>query len=145
MLCGTRPVLLRSHSVLPGPDTAVYVADTIGELPLFFAIAPFAFIGGSLVPHGGQNPLEAARMERPVMAGPYTENFSPFYAAIFAAQGTGRVHSCAEIVALARHWLGNADLARDAGAAAARAARALGGALETTRTVIEDLLAHAPA
>jgi 3-deoxy-D-manno-octulosonic-acid transferase len=143
MLCGTRKIARRSQGALPESNTAVYVADTIGELPLFFAVAPFAFIGGSLVPHGGQNPLEAARLGRPVMAGPYTENFATVYTAIFAAQDKGRVRSSAEIAALARHWLGNLEAAASAGAAAAEAAHTLGGALEKTRGAVEALLAHA--
>jgi 3-deoxy-D-manno-octulosonic-acid transferase len=145
MLCGTRTALRRSQSELPTPDTAVYVADTIGELPLFYTIAPLAFIGGSLIPHGGQNPLEAARLERAVMAGPHTENFAVAFDSIFAAQGCGRVRSCADIVALGRRWLIDAAEARLAGAAAAHAAAQLGGALERTRQAIETLLFHAAA
>ena len=41
-------------------DTEFYIADSMGELGLFFRLADAAFIGGSLIPHGGQNPLEAA-------------------------------------------------------------------------------------
>jgi 3-deoxy-D-manno-octulosonic-acid transferase len=143
MLCGTRAVLQRSQNALPGPDTAVYVADTIGELSLFYTVAPFAFIGGSLVAHGGQNPLEAALLERAVIAGPHTENFTQAYEAIFAAQGGGRVHSCAEITALAGRWYSNPDVARAAGLAAASAVAELGGALEITRQAVEALLLHA--
>lgn len=142
-LCGTRETARRANGALPGAETAVYIADTIGELPLFFTVAPFAFIGGSLVSHGGQNPLEAARLARPVMAGPYTDNFGPAYEAIFAAQGAGRVQSSGDIVTLARGWLGNADVVHDAGVAAASAARSLGGALEKTLGAIEALLANA--
>jgi 3-deoxy-D-manno-octulosonic-acid transferase len=145
MLCGTRTVLRRSQSALPKPDTAVYVADTIGELPLFYSIAPFAFIGGSLIHHGGQNPLEAARLERAVMAGPHTENFAVAFDAIFAAQGYGRVRSCVDIVVLARRWLTDAAYVLSAGAAAQEAAAQLGGALEKTRHAIESLLSHATA
>jgi 3-deoxy-D-manno-octulosonic-acid transferase len=87
--------------------------------------------------------LEAARLERPVLAGPYTENFAGTYESVFAAQGAGRVHSCAEIVALAGRWLSDPGSSRAAGLAAARAANALGGALETTRQAIEALLSHA--
>ncbi len=145
MLCGGRPTIRRSEGALPRNDTAIYIADTIGELSLFYTLAPFAFIGGSLVPHGGQNPLEAARLERAVMAGPYTDNFRPVYEAIFAAQGCGRVRSCTEIVGLAGSWLGDRDRARALGFAAAEAARGLGGALAKTRAVVEELLAHARA
>ncbi|HEY3638975.1 MAG TPA: 3-deoxy-D-manno-octulosonic acid transferase [Rhizomicrobium sp.] len=144
MLSGTRKVVQRSQAALPAPDTAVYVADTIGELAIFHAIAPFAFVGGSLVAHGGQNPLEAARLERAVMAGPYTENFADSYKSIFAAQGAGRVHSCGDISALARRWLADSGEVHAAGMAAAHAAAELGGALEKTRHAIEALLGHAP-
>ena len=142
-LCGTRKVLQRSQAMLPGADTAVYVADTIGELALFYALATFAFMGGSLIPHGGQNPLEAARLGRAVMAGPYTDNFTDTYARIFAAQGCGRVRSSADIIALARLWLTDRAGACTAGIAAADAAAKMGGALEKTRQTIEVLLAHA--
>lgn len=57
-------------------DTDVYLADTMGELGLFYRLASVAFIGGSLVPHGGQNPLEAARLGCAVIAGPHMENFA---------------------------------------------------------------------
>ena len=50
---------LRSEGRLPEPGTDIYIADTIGELGLFYALAPVAFIGGSQVPRGGQNPVEA--------------------------------------------------------------------------------------
>jgi len=145
MLCGDRIVLRRSEHAIPAADTAVYIADTIGELPLFYTIAPFAFIGGSLIPHGGQNPLEAARLQRAVMAGPYTDNFGRTYESIFAAQGTGRVCSCVEIVDLAATWLADPASAHAAGTAAAGAAAALGGALEKTRAAVEILLADARA
>lgn len=145
MLCGTRPYVRRSENRLPTSETAVYIADTIGELPLFYRVANFAFMGGSLVPHGGQNPLEAAKLSRAVMAGPHTENFAGVYETILAAQGDGRVHGRSGIVALAGRWLGDPEAARRAGTAAADAATALGGALEKTRMAIEALLDHAPA
>jgi 3-deoxy-D-manno-octulosonic-acid transferase len=145
MLCGTRGHARRSANQLPGSETAVYIADTIGELTAFYRIVPFAFIGGSLVPNGGQNPLEAAKLARAVMAGPYTDNFAGVYETIFAAQGDGRVHGCADIVALASRWLSEPDCARKAGTDAAEAAIALGGALEKTRVAIEAMLDHAPA
>lgn len=140
MLAGDRSVLQRSHGDLPAPDTAIYVGDTLGELGIFFRAVNFAFIGGSLIPHGGQNPLEPARLRCAVMAGPHTENFVPAYEAIFAAQGLGRVRSCAEITQLAHRFLSDPQEARAIGEAAARAAVALGGAMEKTREAIEALL-----
>ncbi|MGF1561336.1 MAG: 3-deoxy-D-manno-octulosonic acid transferase [Geminicoccaceae bacterium] len=63
-------------------DTGIYLADTMGELGLFFRLAAVAFIGGSLVPHGGHNPLEPARLGLPVLCGPHMENFVDMLAAL---------------------------------------------------------------
>jgi len=145
MLCGTRPTQRRSEGREPAAETAIYIADTMGELGLFYRAASFAFIGGSLVSHGGQNPLEPARLDCAVLAGPHTQNFTTAYDAIFAAQGAGRVQSCVEIVALAGDLLADPSAARSMGEAAARGAQTLGGAMEKTRAAIEDLLSHAHA
>ncbi|MGB6509483.1 MAG: 3-deoxy-D-manno-octulosonic acid transferase, partial [Xanthobacteraceae bacterium] len=64
-------VALRSQRVQPMPDIAVYVADTLGELGLIYRIAPIVFMGGSLVGHGGQNPIEAVRLGAAVLHGPH--------------------------------------------------------------------------
>ncbi|MEC9347142.1 MAG: 3-deoxy-D-manno-octulosonic acid transferase [Pseudomonadota bacterium] len=69
------PVALRSAGEDPGPGIAVLVADTMGELGLFCRLAPVVFVGGSLVPHGGQNLLEPARLGCALLAGPHTANF----------------------------------------------------------------------
>lgn len=58
-----------------GDDVDVYLADTMGELGLFYRVSPIAFIGGSLIPHGGQNPMEAARLQTAILVGPHMENF----------------------------------------------------------------------
>ena len=66
-------------------ETNVYLMDTIGELGLLYRTAPFAFVGGSLVEHGGQNPLEAARLGLPVLHGPHVFNFRGEYDELDAA------------------------------------------------------------
>jgi 3-deoxy-D-manno-octulosonic-acid transferase len=65
----------RAAGETPGPGAAVYVADTLGELGLFYRLAGACLVGGSLVPHGGQNPLEPARLGCPILLGPHTANF----------------------------------------------------------------------
>jgi 3-deoxy-D-manno-octulosonic-acid transferase len=75
-LAGDLPVARRGAGQEAGPGVAVYVADTLGELGLFYRLARVALIGGSLVPHGGQNPLEAARLGCPILIGPHHFNFS---------------------------------------------------------------------
>ena len=56
-------------------STQIYLLDTLGELPMFYAASDIAFIGGSLVPKGGQNVLEPASLGLPILVGPYTFNF----------------------------------------------------------------------
>jgi 3-deoxy-D-manno-octulosonic-acid transferase len=145
MLCGERSVALRSKGETPRDETEVYVADTLGELGIIYRLSRFAFVGGSLAPHGGQNPLEPARLERAVLAGPHTHNFTGAYEAIFAAQGLGRVFSSTELAAVAERLLVNPGEATRLGKAAAEAAHSLGGAVERTRIAIEALLADARA
>ncbi len=55
--------------------TDVYLADTIGEMGLIYQLSPFVFVGGSLIPFGGQNMLEPMRLHRAVMIGPHAFNF----------------------------------------------------------------------
>src|SRR5262249_33651719 len=62
---------LRSRDQLPQADTDVYVADTLGELGLVYRVAPIVFMGGSLIPHGGQNPIEAAKIGAAILHGPH--------------------------------------------------------------------------
>jgi len=145
MLCGTRNCLLRSKGHNPASDTAVYIADTMGELGLFYRLAPFAFVGGSLIRHGGQNPLEPAKLDCAVLAGPHTFNFNSAYEAIFQAQGAGRVNTTGEITALAGALLGDLAKARALGQAAHAGARTLGGAVAKTFEVVEKMLADARA
>ncbi len=66
----------RALGALPGKGVGLYLADTLGELGLFYRLAGAAFIGGSFVRHGGQNPLEPARLGCPVLLGPHTWNFA---------------------------------------------------------------------
>jgi 3-deoxy-D-manno-octulosonic-acid transferase len=68
------PVQRRSLGEMPVPG-GIYIADTLGELGLFYRLCPIAFIGGSLVPIGGHNMLEAAKLGCAVLTGPHTANF----------------------------------------------------------------------
>jgi 3-deoxy-D-manno-octulosonic-acid transferase len=79
------PVARRSLGEPPGPGTALYLADTLGELGLFYRLGGVAFVGGSLVRHGGQNPLEPARLGCPVLLGPHTWNFEEPVGRLLAA------------------------------------------------------------
>lgn len=72
----------------PGPETGLYLADTLGELGLFYRLAGVAVIGKSLLaPGGGQNPLEPARLGCPILLGPHMGNFADVTARLLAAGG----------------------------------------------------------
>lgn len=88
----------RSLGAAPPPGGGVYVADTMGELGLLYRLARAAFVGGSLVPHGGQNPLEPARLGCPVLLGPHHWNFADIVAPL-VEEGAARL--AAEPAALA--------------------------------------------
>jgi len=61
---------------MPTAVTDIYVADTLGELGLFYRFAPIVFMGGSLVEHGGQNPIEAVKLGASIVHGPHVFNFT---------------------------------------------------------------------
>ncbi len=145
MLCGTRTCRLRSRGENPVADTAVYIADTMGELGLFYRLARFCFVGGSLIRHGGQNPLEPAKLACAVLAGPHTFNFTLAYEAVFKSQDMGRVDNANDIVSLATTLLSDPAEANRLGTAAAAGAKTLGGAVAKTVEVIEKFLADARA
>ncbi|WP_184716058.1 3-deoxy-D-manno-octulosonic acid transferase [Caulobacter sp.] len=76
---------LRSQSREPAD---ILVADTLGEMGLWFRVAGTSVIAGSLVPGiGGHNPLEAARLDSPVISGPFVENWTSAFAGLEAADG----------------------------------------------------------
>jgi len=95
------PHARRSLGAGPPPGAGIYVADTMGELGLFYRLASVAFVGGSLVPHGGQNPLEAARLGCPVLLGPHHWNFADIVPPLLAAGAARLVPSAAHLAPLA--------------------------------------------
>ena len=66
----------RRSEALPDPETQVWLGDSMGEMPAYFAAADVALIGGTLLPFGGQNLIEAAACGCPVLLGPHTYNFA---------------------------------------------------------------------
>jgi 3-deoxy-D-manno-octulosonic-acid transferase len=77
---------------------AIYLADTLGELGLFYRLASIALVGGSLVPHGGQNPLEPARLGCPTLLGPHTHNFAEIAARLVQTGAAQPVADGADLV-----------------------------------------------
>ncbi len=76
------PFVTRSRGQEPGADTAVYLADTLGEMPLWYSLAGITFVGGSLVDKGGHTPFEPASHGSALLHGPHLSNFSEIYAVL---------------------------------------------------------------
>jgi 3-deoxy-D-manno-octulosonic-acid transferase len=133
-------VALRSHEELPTATTDIYVADTMGELGLFYRLAPIVFMGGSLVPHGGQNPIEAIKLGASIVHGPHTFNFTDVYEALDSAGGASQADTPQALVKQLGQLLAD-PAARDVSAAAsARVVEQLGGALDRTLAALEPYL-----
>lgn len=121
------------------PATDIYLADTLGELGIFYSVAPLAFMGGSLIPHGGQNPIEPLRLGAAVLHGPHVHNFADVYAAI-DENGIPPVTDAASLATVVARLLAEpADLKRSAEAALA-ALGPLSGALDATMTELAPFL-----
>jgi 3-deoxy-D-manno-octulosonic-acid transferase len=120
-------VTRRGAGALPRPDSAIHVADTLGELGLFYRLAGVALIGGSLVPHGGQNPLEPARLGCPILFGPHMDNFAAPVARLLAAGGAIRLADAAMLAPAVRDMLSDPGRARAQARAAAAVADADAG------------------
>jgi len=90
-------ISLRTASQEINETTDIYIADTIGELGIFYRLSGIVFMGGSLVPHGGQNPLEAARLECALITGPHTNNFLRIYEELEKNEAVIKVKDEAEL------------------------------------------------
>ncbi len=90
---------VRRSEQLPDASTQVWLGDSMGEMAAYYGLADFAFVGGSLLPLGGQNLIEAAACECPVLVGPHTFNFAR---ATADAIGVGAARRVADVQALAQ-------------------------------------------
>lgn len=131
---------LRTRSAAPDSDTEIYVADTIGELGTFYSISPVALVGGSLVEHGGQNPIEAVRLGSCVLTGPFVHNFRDAYSALFREGGAIEVRSSDDIAKQVTLLLGDQSAAKRMRHGADLALDSLSGALAKTLGAIQPLL-----
>ncbi|MFZ2158761.1 MAG: 3-deoxy-D-manno-octulosonic acid transferase [Bradyrhizobium sp.] len=131
---------LRSREELPIAATDIYVADTMGELGLFYRLAPIVFMGGSLVPHGGQNPIEAVKLGASIVHGPHVFNFTDVYEALDRASGARQADTQEALVKQLGQLLADPAAREALVAASTRVVEQLGGALERTLTALEPYL-----
>lgn len=122
------------------PDTGVYLADTMGELPLFYAAADVAFVGGSLVETGGHNVLEPCALGVPVVFGPHMYNFVEI-SRMTLERGAGvQVADAAELADTVERFLHDANLRFRVGEAGRRMVEENRGSLRRTMDAIRPLL-----
>lgn len=126
----------RSLEPRPAAETDVYVADTMGELGLFYRLSRIAFIGGSLVPHGGQNALEAARLHSAILFGPHMHNFAEVAGALLAAGAAEQVSDAAALAAAVGRLLADPAAVSTRTAAAHRVAE---GGRGTAERIVQAL------
>jgi len=132
---------LRSRGDMPTATTDIYVADTMGELGLIYRLAPVVFIGGSLVRHGGQNPIEAAKLGAAILHGPHVANFAELYAALDSAHGAEPVVDADALIAGLQAWLSDPAARKRVADTARTTVEELGGvALERTLRSLDPYL-----
>jgi 3-deoxy-D-manno-octulosonic-acid transferase len=131
---------LRSGQELPTAATDIYVADTLGELGLFYRLAPIVFMGGSLVEHGGQNPIEAVKLGAAIVHGPHVFNFTDLYEALDQAGGARIAADREALVKQLGQLLADTDARDKLVAASTHVVEQLGGALERTLIALEPYL-----
>ncbi|HWX64463.1 3-deoxy-D-manno-octulosonic acid transferase [Bradyrhizobium sp.] len=131
---------LRSRDELPTAAAEIYVADTLGELGLFYRLAPIVFMGGSLVEHGGQNPIEAVKLGAAIVHGPHVFNFADVYEALDSSAGARRADGLEGLVKQLGQLLADPDACNTVNASASRVVGELGGALERTLAALEPYL-----
>jgi len=131
-----------SQGLAVQPGTQVLLGDSMGELMRWYGVADACFIGGSLVPRQGHNPLEALCLDKPLLTGPNTANFATLFQTLEDADALLRVADADAVFAQFRRLLAD-EAACQARIARGRAVyQALGGAvqrtLETLRPLVED-------
>ena len=132
--------VLRSEQVPCTPETSVFVGDSMGELPLFYAAADVAFVGGSLVHHGGHNLLEPAALGIPVVTGPNVFNFVEICDLLLQAGACKKVETTAELLQTVSRWLEDANERHHVGQQGRQVVEKNRGALKSVMAMIDGHL-----
>ncbi|MEO8467284.1 MAG: lipid IV(A) 3-deoxy-D-manno-octulosonic acid transferase [Gammaproteobacteria bacterium] len=142
-LCSGRGYAVALRSSTPGelpPGTEVLLGDTMGELQRLYAASDVAFIGGSLVPHGGQNLLEACAVRVPVVFGPHMFHFEEISAMALERGAARQVLDVDGLVSAVALYFEQADARHAAGLAAHTLVTENRGALERTLELVDATL-----
>jgi 3-deoxy-D-manno-octulosonic-acid transferase len=134
-------VARRSQERILGNDTEIYLADIFGEIGLIYRVSMLAFIGRSLTAKGGQNPIEAAKLNCAVLHGPHVGNFREVYAMLDAGEGAFVVDDRAALSDAVAWLLSDAQALRRTARNAAHIAEEHSGATARVMRAIEPYLA----
>ncbi len=133
---------LRSQDGEPRRDVDVYVVDSVGELGLIFRSVGVVLMGKSLLPGGGQNPIEPAKLGCAILYGPHVENFAEVYGELAAVKAAARVTDAASLARAAHYLLSEPSRMRKMGRAGAETVEKLGGASRGIMNAVEPYLAQ---
>jgi 3-deoxy-D-manno-octulosonic-acid transferase len=134
------PLVRRSEQRPCDETTGVFLGDSMGELTLFMGASDLAFMGGSLVPHGGHNILEAAAQGVAVAFGPHMFNFAEISELFLQQQAAVQVGSADELAQLVGKWLSDASERSRIGEVGRDLVERNRGALERLMCLVEELL-----
>jgi 3-deoxy-D-manno-octulosonic-acid transferase len=124
--------------------TEVYVADTLGELGLFYRLVSFTFLGNSMItPGGGHNPLEALQLGAAVISGPYVQNFADVFARLRRTAPDATVTTGQTLSGAVDALLRDPTAAKRLAADQAEALGGMTGALEATFAALRPYLPSA--
>jgi len=131
---------VRRSTGMPAADTQVWLGDSMGEMAAYYTLADIAFIGGSLLPLGGQNLIEAAACGCPVVIGPHTLNFQRATEDAIAAGAAIRVDDPAGLAKAISRAFAEVAEGSEMRNAAVRFAAAHRGATERTVALIRSVV-----
>ena len=124
------------------PNVDIYIGDTMGELQLFYAAADVVYVGGSLVPTGGHNILEASAVGAPVIFGPHMFNFVDISQLTIERRAGIQVSNVAELESAVEKYFADAELRFSTGENGKKLVEENRGALEKTAAMLSPCLSE---
>jgi 3-deoxy-D-manno-octulosonic-acid transferase len=134
---------MRSESPVSCGHASVFIGDTMGELPLFYAASDVAFVGGSLVPEGGHNMLEPAALGIPVVFGPHVHDVAEISERLMEAGAGRKVADNRALATAVVEYLNDANLRHVTGQRGRQFVKENRGALNLVMELVDELMAPA--
>lgn len=142
LLCQRRgfTTVKRSEEKSFPPNLEIYLADTMGELPLLYAAGDIAFVGGSLVPIGGHNLLEPAAVGLPIIVGPYTFECEAICQQLITAGAVHQITQASELAPTVKQCLTDMTLTEKMGKSGQAFVEQNRGALTQLLAIISGMM-----